>query len=189
MDARSRYTNMVIRQQMLLLIKEKPLEKITVKELCDRAEINRATFYKYYDNPFDLMEKMEKDRLDKLEGRITENRFATLQDIFEIILKEIASDFDFYQTLFFQSGDEHFRKRMFDLCYKSNIQTIRALFPNLTETQQEWLYYFAAQGIVGVLTKWMEGQMKQSIEEVLEFLNVIIFSIDEMARRFAGIEK
>lgn len=189
MDARSRYTHRVIRETMLRLIKEKPLERITVKELCERAEINRATFYKYYDNPYDLLEKMEKDRLDALAARITEKESATLQDIFEIILRELASEFEFYRTLFFQNCDEQFRKRLFDLCYQSNMQTIKNLFPNLSETQHEWLYYFTANGIVGVLGKWLEGNMAESGSEVLEFLNVIIYSIDEMARHFAADTK
>ena len=186
MDARSRYTNRVIREQLLLLIREKPLEKITVKELCERAEINRATFYKYYDNPYDLLEKMESERLDRLAAQITENVSATLSDVFEIILKELSSDFEFYHTLFFQSGDDNFRKRLLDLCYQSNIRTIRTLFPNLTPTEQDWLYFFAADGLVGVLDKWMEGNMKESVAEVLEFVNMIIYSIDRMARHFAG---
>lgn len=47
-DARVRYTKMVIKNSFVKLLAKKPLEKVTVKEICELSEINRATFYKYY---------------------------------------------------------------------------------------------------------------------------------------------
>ena len=47
-DARVRYTVHMIQNIFLELLKEKPIAKITVKEICERAEINRSTFYKHY---------------------------------------------------------------------------------------------------------------------------------------------
>ena len=42
MDARKRYTQMVLKQSFLKLLKEKPVNKITVKEVCALAQLNRA---------------------------------------------------------------------------------------------------------------------------------------------------
>ena len=42
-DARVRYTVHMIQNIFLELLKEKPIAKITVKEICERAEINRST--------------------------------------------------------------------------------------------------------------------------------------------------
>lgn len=50
MDLRIQKTLREIRRAFLSLAAEKPLERITVKELCDRALINKATFYSHYDN-------------------------------------------------------------------------------------------------------------------------------------------
>ena len=43
-DARVRYTRRVLKDSFLLLLKEKPVNKITVKRVCELAEVNRATF-------------------------------------------------------------------------------------------------------------------------------------------------
>ena len=48
MDARKRYTQMVLKQSFLKLLKEKPVNRITVKEVCALAQLNRATFYAHY---------------------------------------------------------------------------------------------------------------------------------------------
>ena len=47
-NQRTRLTKRLLRENLLELLKEKPVEYITVKELCEYAELNRSTFYAYY---------------------------------------------------------------------------------------------------------------------------------------------
>ena len=48
-DGRVRITRQMIRTALLNLLREKPLQHITVRELCEKASINRGTFYAHYD--------------------------------------------------------------------------------------------------------------------------------------------
>ena len=57
-DQRTRLTRMLIRQAFTSLLKEKPVQSISVKELCERAGINRGTFYAHYTDIYDLMRQM-----------------------------------------------------------------------------------------------------------------------------------
>ena len=57
LDARKRYTQMILKQSFLKLLKEKPVNKITVKELCELSQINRATFYTHYSDCFALQKQ------------------------------------------------------------------------------------------------------------------------------------
>ncbi|MDR2356400.1 MAG: TetR/AcrR family transcriptional regulator [Clostridiales Family XIII bacterium] len=57
-DIRARYTRRVLRDCLLLLLEKKPLRRITVRELCEAAAVNRATFYAHYTDIFDLMEQL-----------------------------------------------------------------------------------------------------------------------------------
>ena len=66
-DARVRYTVHMIQNVFLELLKEKPVAKITVKEICGHAEINRSTFYKHYQDVYDLMEKLENEAVEAFE--------------------------------------------------------------------------------------------------------------------------
>ena len=59
MDSRVRYTKKAIAGAFLERLEEKPVNRITVREVCDGAGINRSTFYKYYHDCFDLMEQLE----------------------------------------------------------------------------------------------------------------------------------
>lgn len=56
-DRRVRYTKKVIKESLLELLKTTPFEQITVKALCQKAEINRATFYTHYETYSPLWRK------------------------------------------------------------------------------------------------------------------------------------
>ena len=55
-DPRTRYTRQIITTAFWQLLRQKPMEKITVKEVCDLAQINRGTFYRHFRDCYDLME-------------------------------------------------------------------------------------------------------------------------------------
>lgn len=79
LDARVRYTQMVIKNSFTKLLEQKPLNKVTVKEICELSEINRATFYKYYCDAYDLLEKLESEFLSELQKMFKNLRKRTLE--------------------------------------------------------------------------------------------------------------
>ncbi len=60
-----RYTKRVIRESLRELLAEKPLSKITVKELVEQADINRSTFYAHYETLPALIEEIEVEYAEK----------------------------------------------------------------------------------------------------------------------------
>ena len=59
MDRRVEKTRAAIADAFLELRAAKPLEKISVKELCERADVNKSTFYTHYQDIYDLAEQLE----------------------------------------------------------------------------------------------------------------------------------
>ena len=82
MDARKRYTQMVLKQSFLKLLKEKPVNRITVKEVCALAQLNRATFYAHYSDCFALMESIENELIDAFEESL---RYVNSFDVTALI--------------------------------------------------------------------------------------------------------
>ena len=172
-DARVRYTKMVIRDAFISLLKEKPLNKITVKEICGLAELNRATFYKYYSDPFDLLDHMEQEILSELR-RSLKTSPGSFREIFIFIMENIRAEGERYQTLFSEHGDSAFPRRIFSAYYDHIADDLRRQFPKLSPAQQEWLYYFSAQGCCGILERWMHSGMNEPVEEVADFADQLI---------------
>lgn len=182
MDARSRYTKNIIKESFLSLLNTHPLNKITVKEICELSEINRATFYKYYENAYDLLDKLEQEILNKLLSNIETSPKNNLGTIFRIVLNDIKNNYDEYKVLFAAHG-ETFKDRIFAICYGDNMNTINALFPDASNQHKEWLYYFIAEGCNGVLNKWIENKMSDDIEEIVTFCEQLILNINQTFRK------
>jgi AcrR family transcriptional regulator len=169
-DSRVRYTQMVIKNSFISLLKETSLNKITVKTICDFAEINRATFYRHYDDVFSVIETIEDELLAELKRLIEHSNQNNIVETFEIIFKKIQTDGDLYKTLFSSNGDSLFPARIFNICYKNISNTIKKQFPRLSPVQQEWVYNFLAQGSSGVLNCWVKNNMKEPPKMVAAFI-------------------
>ena len=84
MDLRTERTKRSIANAFLELRKQKPLEKISVKELAELAYINKATFYTHYHDIYDLADQMENEFMESIiqelphpESIITDPALAT----------------------------------------------------------------------------------------------------------------
>ena len=65
-DRRTRYTRNIIRESYLELLAELPPSKVTVTEVCRRADINRGTFYIHYEDLPQVMEELENAAYDEI---------------------------------------------------------------------------------------------------------------------------
>ena len=66
MDIRVKKTRRSIINAFLELRTYQPLEKITVTELCEKAEVNKSTFYKHYADIFDLSNQLEEETIEQI---------------------------------------------------------------------------------------------------------------------------
>lgn len=66
MDMRVVKTRRAIRNALIELAEEKDVEKITVKELCERAEISKPAFYSHYGNIYDVVDEIENEVVQKV---------------------------------------------------------------------------------------------------------------------------
>lgn len=173
LDARVRYTKLVIKDAFISLLKEKPLNKVTVKEICALAGINRATFYRYYCDPFDLLDQLEQEFLSRLRQSLKTSP-GSFREIFIFIMVNIRANGEEYQALFSEHGDSKFPSRIFSVYYGHIARDLGEQFPALSPAQREWLYYFAAQGCCGILERWICNGMQEPVEEVADFADKLI---------------
>ena len=92
-DRRVRRTKKLLTQALTELLQKKQINEITVKELTDLADMNRGTFYLYYRDIFDMLEKIEAELFQKLDtiaqshehGELTQQVKPILLDLFHFI--------------------------------------------------------------------------------------------------------
>ena len=70
MDIRIEKTKRSIKNAFIELRSRKSLERITVKEVCEKAEINKSTFYSHYQDIYDLSDKLETEVVESIIGSL-----------------------------------------------------------------------------------------------------------------------
>ena len=63
-DRRVKYTKMVLKNSLIKLMQEKPISRITIKAICEDADVNRSTYYSHYQDQFDQLNRIEMEFID-----------------------------------------------------------------------------------------------------------------------------
>lgn len=173
-DARIRYTRMVIKNSFIELLKERPVNRVTVKDVCDMAEINRATFYKHYTDCFDLLEKIEDEMILELQQLVQESQNKNIAIVFNKMFKKIKEGGTLYITIASNHGDSTFPNRILNMFYEQAYPFFESQSPNTSKQKQEWDYYFLANGCAGILSHWINNGMKENTKELSEYISQLI---------------
>jgi len=170
-DRRVKYTKMVLKESFIKLLEKKSLSQITIKEICEDADINRATFYAHYNDQYDLLKKIENELLDNINAHIADfnqknddmNAVLIAENIFEY-LKENAR---LCKLLLSERGDFSFQKRLMMLVYDKIITELTDS-NKITKEDAEYIYSFTITGCVGIVQKWLDDDMKKSAHYMAE---------------------
>ncbi|MDY4748012.1 MAG: TetR/AcrR family transcriptional regulator [Candidatus Fimisoma sp.] len=88
------------------LYKTRPMEKITVKELVQKAGYSRATFYNYFKDAYELLEHIENEFIASLLDTITSNISNHDNfDSFVHVFVELVKSKEAYLNLFMNSSN------------------------------------------------------------------------------------
>ena len=70
-NQRTRLSKILLKNALMDLLGEKgSVTKISVRELCERADLNRSTFYAHYSEPKELLEEVENELLDATQDHL-----------------------------------------------------------------------------------------------------------------------
>lgn len=173
MDRRVKYTRMVLKESFIDLLEKKDVSRITVKEICENADINRATFYAHYSDQYDLLRKIEDEFVENIRAYLGElnqkndqvNSVLLAEKIFEYI-KENAK---LCKLLLSERGGLSFQKRVMMLVYDKIINEL-TYNSKITKEEAEYVYLFTITGCVGVVQKWLDEDMKESAHYMAEMV-------------------
>ena len=181
-DQRTRLTKMLIRKAFTELLREKPVQNITVKELCQTAGINRGTFYSHYTDIYDL--------LQQIEDEITEEFQKSLQPLLEgdpsdlTPLNITAGGFCLHPAERGclrhrpapRRGYRRFASQLLKIGPRTVYGELSEIFLQCLRQKDHLLYAFASSGIIGLLEQWVAGGMEESAQELAKAAETLMMS-------------
>lgn len=175
-DRRVKYTRMVLRQSLLELMKDNPIAKISVTDICKIADVNRGTFYSHYNDPYDLLNQIEDELFQEIVKAL-ENisqddsgghlSYSVTPDIFVCIYENS----DICSTLLGKHGDTEFIRK---IIYSAQARCFDAWAKMLGPKNKrlfDYLFSFIANGSVSIIQIWIENGMKETPKEIADIVN------------------
>ena len=109
-DPRTEKTRNYLAESLLTLMKDKPLSRITVKDLCQQAGVNRTTFYAHYKDVKELLEEVESVLLSDIQKNLAAglSSGSTMEDMLTNLLDTIKQNSDLCFILLGKNGDMEF---------------------------------------------------------------------------------
>ena len=171
-DRRIKYSKMVLKESLLKLMTDKPINKITIKEICELADVNRGTFYAHYNDQYDLLRQIQDEFADEVK-ELKEKKETKVMSSVEMIT-ELVSYFGEQRSLckiiFNTTGDYELINKLMDNAYVSFLDEWRQKLKNVSETQMEMLYMFISNGSAAIIRHWVLGDMEETPKEVAKFI-------------------
>ena len=172
-DRRVLYTKMFLRESLLELMKEKPVDKITPTELCRRAEINRNTFYTHYYTARDVLDEIETEFstqiIDSLRGLFVTGSLDIKQMLNEIC-RIVYENKGFCKILLSENGDAAFFEKVVMLAKNVIIDSWRKDGVSLPDDQMDMFFFYIIGGSIALIKKWAADDMKNTPGEVAQLI-------------------
>ena len=168
-------TKRLLKESLIRLMSKKELRKITVSELCEDAGINRATFYKHYNAPYDLLHEIEMKAVKEIHDILIDFNINEPDDLEKRIVAVCRYLRNNRETtrLIFQNGTT-INDFSSELIYKESPWYDR-FFKEYGEPASNILMTFTSSGAYFAVKQWIEEDDTTTPEEMGKMLSSIVF--------------
>ena len=173
-DRRIRKSKESLKHSLINLMKKKPVNTITVKELVLAADLNRSTFYNYYCDIPDMLEKLETELYNEFmkilelyvnKDNIKKDIYIEAHKFIEDMCDVIKENAEFCQCIFSKNGDISFLFKLEELVENHIKDQLKEDFDGKI-AHIAYVYSFAKSGYIGILKSWMKGGCVESSQEI-----------------------
>lgn len=177
-DRRVRRTKKLLAQGLTQLMQQKQVKDITVRELADLVDVNRGTFYLYYRDIFDMLEKIEMELFERFNQIIASHRegpiLSQTQPMFIDLFHFVAENQEICRILLSSNGDMKFLERLRSLVEERLRADWLSSHDGMTECEFEYRYSFGVLGCVGLVRAWLERHCAESADSMAVLADTLI---------------
>ncbi len=178
MDRRAKYSRMVLNESLIRFLKEKPLSRITVTELCKNADLNRSTYYAHFTDPFDQFAKLKAEMtqgltdyaaaIDEKNLPADEKQYRILKAILEYVEKRKET----FLVLLSMNGDFNVQYDILNILgekafYKKEAVSGKNRDDSMTKDYQ---FTYIANGCFGLFYRWLTQEDGISVDQLAHMM-------------------
>lgn len=166
LDRRSKYSQAAIQEAFLKILDDKPLDSITVTEVCNVADVNRGTFYKYYKDVPDLFLQIKGSFFAEIKKTMEVNQVFNVENIFSEALKAIQGNKNLLRVMQKSGYTQSAVDEVTFLLKDTIINGIKASKPYASDIEIECVFQYIIGAGANLISQWICNNMELPIDEV-----------------------
>ena len=177
-DLRVIKTKNLIYNTLVELMKDKTFEEIKVSDICNKALINRSTFYSHYEDKYDLLvdfiNSLKNEFISELNKNSSDlNVKEYYIELIKIFLNHIEERKEMYTSIMINNRNSIMMDILLsvvnnDLLKKIKTDEIDSSIPN------DIIAKFYLGGVINLGVEWLKDNNKYSKEDIINYLNLLI---------------
>lgn len=175
-------TKRKLKEALIELCNEKVYYQITILDICNRAQLYRSTFYRYYETKDDLLREIEHEYIEDtrmITSSISGFHAGASAEQFEQYRRELVADMEYHrkhkklcQFLLSPAGDLNFHNKMVDSISRS-LKKNHEQFGTQSKINIDYTANFFANGFIATIHEWLK-QDDRTAEEIADFFLLIM---------------
>jgi len=171
-DRRIVMTKRMLKEALLTMLKDKDIYHVSIRELCDNADINRTTFYKYYGSQIDLLSEIEDDMIAFMTQIVKQNEGDT-KKIIIATCEFLEENLEFARLMINNNVDPDFPNRVLSTNIFKEASSNK-LSSKICEAEKEYMYNFITYGILRIISIWINKEKRESPEEIANLVDLMV---------------
>lgn len=176
---RVKMTKLLLKTALIELMQEKPFSQITIKELCERADLNRTTFYLHYNNQSEVLKDIEQEAQEKaIDYMKNVGPDAKAVELIEAFLNYVKENPVLFHTLLISGESQTFKPEFI----RYTLQEIRQNLPYYGDAHHEkYVLSFLMNGSIHVISDWIESDFDLSSKELAKMIYILCDSVRDIS--------
>ncbi len=169
MNKRVLKTKKEIRTAFVKLLSEKEIEKLTVKEIAETAQVDRKTVYNYYKGVEEILEELENELMASFErsAKAYVNENTQPKDLFKALVHFLNENFEICNLLMHAHNNERLLNKMV-VFLRGQIRSSLKKNPLLSPEKIDLVAEYATGGVFCAYRAWFLSENRKPLEEFSE---------------------
>lgn len=164
----SQITKRALAASLKKMMEKKPLSRITVTDLAAECGINRHTFYYHFRDIYDLVQWIFVSETDYVMEKLKEEE--SWQEGMKLVFAYALENKKFIMATFRSVSKEHLNGFIIRQIYTLLRETVERECQDIqiSEEKKKFVAMFYTHGLAGILLDWIENDMQQNPDELIE---------------------
>ncbi|ASE35003.1 TetR family transcriptional regulator C-terminal domain-containing protein [Mammaliicoccus sciuri] len=183
-DRRVRKSKRAIKQAFIQLLTENNLDRITIQQISDLADVNRGTFYLNYEDKYALLDEMENEQIEEIKGYVdirkmdlstkTSDRFIEefANKVIKNVITHIEQNMEFYQVILNLERKSQIEEQLADIV-RSNIKHLIGNKDNVFGIPENYYLSYVVGSMMSMIKYWVSDENRVSVEELVNYVSTI----------------